>query len=265
MSTQVAVREEVCFDAMLSDITKMQALSTKLMQTKHYQTLGEAGIFAVVQKAKTLDMNPLDALNGALYYLQGKVGMPAETMNAMIRTKGHSITKDPKSNDTICILHGRRCDTGDTWVSSFSIEDAKRAGLMKNMYEKYTQGMLYNRAMSFLARQLFPDVIKGAGYTHEELKEIASNKPVYEEKIHEVKFEEVVNLIGNEKLKILQEMIGTDEELKRLILSGFRIDSLEKILDKDADAVIRRVTQILQKREKQSQELVEENRKVMEA
>ncbi len=203
MNNQVAVREEMSFDLILKDVETMQSMCATLMKTKHYQAMGEAGLFAIVQKAKTLNIHPVEALNGGLYFVQGKVGMGAELMNSLIRQAGHSIKKDPKSNDTICILHGTRIDNGDTWTCSFSIEDARRAGLMKNMFEKYPGIMLYNRAMSMLARQLFPDVIKGAGYTAEELKEIKENNPqpirieeVQEEKISAEQVEEIGNMLS---------------------------------------------------------------------
>jgi hypothetical protein len=170
------VQAEDNFENMLTEIETMQKQSKALLQSKHYQAMGEAGIFALLQKAKSLNMNPIEALNGGLYYVQGKVGMSTEAMASMIRSKGHSIIKDPKSNDNVCILHGKRADNGDTWICSFSIDDARRAGLFKGVFEKYPSIMCYNRACSMLARQLFPDVIKGAGYTFDELKEIAESK-----------------------------------------------------------------------------------------
>ena len=160
MNNQLTIREEMSFDLILKDVESMQNMCASLLKTKHYQQMGEAGLFAIVQKAKSLNLNPIEALNGGLYFVQGKVGMTAELMNSLIRQAGHSITKDPKSNETICILHGKRINNGDIWTVSFSIEDARRAGLLKNMYDKYPSIMLYNRAMSMLARQLFPDVIK---------------------------------------------------------------------------------------------------------
>ncbi len=176
MSKELAIKEEVSFDTMLMDIENMQKMAQKLMQSKHYQAMGEAGIFAIVQKAKSLGINPLEALNGGLYYVNGKVGMSTEMMACLIRQAGHSISKDPRSDNNICILNGKRADTGDTWTIRFSMDDAKKAGIAKHMYEKWPAIMLYNRAMSTLARQLFPDVIKGAGYTMDELKEISANK-----------------------------------------------------------------------------------------
>lgn len=177
MNSQIAVKEEN-MDYMIKEIQEMQNMCAQLMKTKHYQAMGEAGMFAIIQKAKSLNINALEALNGGLYYVQGKVGMSSEMMASLIRQKSHSIIKDPKSDSTVCILHGKRADNGDTWTITFSMDDARRAGLAKNMYEKYPAIMLYNRAMSMLARQLFPDVIKGAGYTMDELKEIKENNPI---------------------------------------------------------------------------------------
>jgi hypothetical protein len=174
-SNAITVKEDNSLETILRDVETMQRMCQSLLKTKHYQNLGEAGVFAIVQKAKSLNINALEALNGGLYYLQGKVGMSSEMMASLIRQKGHSIVKDQKSDNSVCILHGKRVDNADTWTVSFSMEDARRAGLAKNMYDKYPSIMLYNRAMSMLARQLFPDVIKGAGYTLDELIEIKSS------------------------------------------------------------------------------------------
>lgn len=192
----------------IGEIESMQKLCGMLMKTKHYAKMGEEGIFAIVAKAKSLAIDPLDALNGGLYFVQGKVGMASEMMASLIRQKGHSIVKDQKSDNSICILHGTRKDNGDTWTVSFSMEDAKRASLIRNggTYEKYPSVMLYNRAMSLLARQLFPDVIKGAGYTMDELREIAkldSKIDVVEEEC-----EEIIETISDEQATELSEILS---------------------------------------------------------
>jgi hypothetical protein len=203
MTKDIAIKEEVSFDAMLMDIENMQKMAQKLMQSKHYQVMGEAGIFAIVQKAKSLGINPLEALNGGLYYVNGKVGMSTEMMACLIRQAGHSISKDPRSDNNICILNGKRADTGDTWTIRFSMDDAKKAGIAKHMYEKWPAIMLYNRAMSTLARQLFPDVIKGAGYTMDELKEISANKNTAP-----LEMEDVTEMASVEAIHELLHMIG---------------------------------------------------------
>lgn len=174
----MVVKEEFNFDKFAQDVDLLTKICGQLMKTKHYAALGEAGIFAILQRAKAMNIDPFDCLNGGLYYINGKVGMSTELMASLIRRQGHQIIKDPSSNDTICTLHGKRADNGDEWTSTFSMADADRAGLKKNMFLKYPAIMLYNRAMSALARQLFPDVIKGAGYEKDELEEIAPCKNV---------------------------------------------------------------------------------------
>lgn len=194
MSNQVAIVDDHAM--IISEVEKAQKVSLLLMKTPHYAKMGPDGIFAILNKAKSLGMDQMEALNGGLYYVQGKVGMPAETMSALIRQKGHSIQKDSKSDDKACILHGKRADNGDMWTVSFSLEDARRAGLLKGMYDKYPATMLYNRAMSFLARQLFPDVIRGAGYTMDELREIADNSH---------------NFKPTEQIQVLEEVVSVDQ------------------------------------------------------
>lgn len=68
-------------------------------------------------------------------------------------------------------MTGKRCDNGDVAEASFTIEEAQRAGLAnRDVWKKYTQDMLYARAMSRLSRRLFPDVI-GEAYVQGELSD----------------------------------------------------------------------------------------------
>jgi len=217
-------------DNSLIELENTQKMCERLMKSPHYAKMGPDGIFAIISKSKSLGIDPFDGLNGSLYYVKGKVGMPAETMCAMIRAKGHSIQRDPKSNDSICILHGRRADNGDTWTTSFSVEDAKRAGLIQNggSYDKYLPAMLYNRALSFLARQLFADIVKGAGYGLDELKEIAGNQSKIEQ-LPQQSVEYVVEApviketITEEKAKELEALLAEcDPKYYEAVLTGLK-------------------------------------------
>jgi hypothetical protein len=173
MSKELSIRENNSF---LSEIESDRQAAEMLMATKHYQTLTKEGIFTIIRMSKALGIDPLIGLNKGFYFLQGKVGMYTELMAALIRRKGHSIIKDSKSTKDICILHGKRADNGDTWTIRYSVDDAKTAGLKKNMYDKIQEIMIYNRAMSMLARQLYPDIIMGMGYTPDEIHEIVDSE-----------------------------------------------------------------------------------------
>lgn len=161
------------FKNQLADLEKIQELCKKLLATPHYKKIGEEGIHAIMARAKALGIHPFEALNGGFHCINGKVGMSTEMMAALIRRQGHSIQKDPRSTPECVVLKGKRIDNGDEWTCSFSKEDAIAAGLWgTSTWKKYPQVMLYNRAMSMLFRQLFPDLSLGAGYVEDELKEI---------------------------------------------------------------------------------------------
>lgn len=195
------------------DLQNTNKLCKMLMEQPHYKRMGQEGIFAIVQKAQSLGLNPLEALNGGMYFVQGKVEMQSILMSKMIRAKGHSITMGKESDKKQCVLHGRRKDNGDTWKVVFTIEDAKRAGIYKENgpWGKYPEDMLYNRALSRLARQLFSDVI-GNCYVEGEISEAPPleepvaeleelrpvEKPVELEKITEDEFDELNDLIGED-------------------------------------------------------------------
>lgn len=214
MSNELTVREDD-FAASLMQIENTQKMCETLMRTPHYAKMGKDGIFAIVTTARSLGIDPIRALNGGLYFVQGRVGMSTELMASMIREKGHSIIKDPKSNASVCILHGKRGDNGDTWTITFSVDDAKKAGIYndKGPWGKYSSIMTYNRAMSTLARQLFPDVIKGVGYDKDELVEIASNKTYATQTSHKDEFDEIAQPgVGKEKGNELYNLLQTTND-----------------------------------------------------
>jgi hypothetical protein len=229
MANEMVVRGASAPCSVMDALKDTRRLCADLMQTKHFAAMGEAGLFAIVQKAKSLNIDPLDAINGGLYYVQGKVGMSSEMMASLIRQRGHSIIKDPKSDNSVCILSGRRIDNGDTWTVTFSMEDAKRAGLARGMYDKYPSVMLYNRAMGMLARQLFPDIIKGAGYTHEELMEIKGSS----QHVTVRETEAAVEIISSEQADELEAILSECETSYQASVAEFLrkggIDSVRQL------------------------------------
>lgn len=226
MSKELVVKEQDT-EQMLVEIQNTQKMCQALMKSPHYMRMGAEGIFAIVEKAKSIGVSPMDALNGGMYYVQGKVEMTAAMMNQMIRQRNHSITKDKKSNEQICILHGRRADNGDTWVESFSIEDAKKAGIYRNQWLKYPKDMLFARALSRLARQLFPDVIKGC-YVQGEISDApALNAPVDYHSVNKTVCvspsvddeTQAPESITDEQYQVLEDWMGDNILLRQNILT----------------------------------------------
>lgn len=222
----------------VAEIKQVNDITAALMQQPHYKKLGTDGVFAVVSMAKSLGLDPLQAINGGLYPVGGKVEMTSQTMNQVIRQAGHSIKKDPKSNDEVCILHGRRADNGDTWTCSFSFEEAKRAGItiardkytkkiIDGPWQKYRQDMLFARALTRLARQLFPDVIRGCYIREHGQGEITASVDA------EMILEPVEVTIDDEHVQHIEELLDDNDDLRaealRLLKRGYDVDNFAEM------------------------------------
>lgn len=110
---------------------------------------------------------PMTALQ-RIIVINGKPTLDAQGMAALIRGAGHSLVGDV--TPTEAKVTGKRGDNGDTMSFTFTIEDAKRANLVKKgPWTDYPKAMLWARAVSQLARQLFPDVLMGMSYVPEEI------------------------------------------------------------------------------------------------
>ena len=102
------------------------------------------------------------------HVIEGSASMKPEAMLGLVRQAGHSVTIE---NDAgIATAIGKRADTGDEHRASFTLRDAEAAGLAgKKNWKQYEESMLTWRAVSKLCRNLFSDVVLGAGYVPEEI------------------------------------------------------------------------------------------------
>lgn len=251
-------------DNMLTELKNTHELCNLLMKTPHYTKMGQEGIFAIVETAKSLGVDPRLALGGGLYFVRGKVEMSARMMSALIRGKKHSITRDKQSNDQICILHGRRADNGDCWTESFSIEEAKKAGLVRpnTPWVNFTRDMLYARALSRLARQLFSDII-GNCYIEGEIsldpniKEFSSQKVEVLEPELEAKYEEAqaekTEMLSENKIHQLEAALDDAGAIEQDIEELFKwkqIGDLGQLNERDFQDCMNFVKHIKAKRSK---------------
>jgi hypothetical protein len=157
------------------DIQVLQTIARTASTSGLYSGVGnEQKILMILLAAQELGIKPMMALNGGIWNIQGKIEISARLMNSMIRRAGHSIIIK-EINTQRCVLEGKRVDSGDSFIAQFTIEEAHRAGLTsRDVWRKYTEDMLYARAMSRLARRLFPDVI-GTAYVEGEIGGPRSN------------------------------------------------------------------------------------------
>lgn len=256
MSNEIAIRNEDDFSKSVSEIQQIVNVCNLLMNTPHYQKLGKEGVFAIVSFAKSIEMNLVHALNGGLYFIKGKVGMSAEAMMARMRKAGVMIDKDEKSDDTICILHATRPETGAKWTTKFSIADAKKAGIYQEggTWGKYPGTMCYNRAATLMYRQFTPELSLNQGYDKDELEDIANATP-QENKITDITSEvqitnsepkpervkDALERIDVGQVYYITKMLEGDDETKTLLLERMAkngVNSIEEIYSSWYEKVI---------------------------
>lgn len=155
-----------------NEIKAIEVMAKNAVDSKFFHNLnGFGGIFSIALYARELGLPPMQCLFGGMHNIQGKIELSARLMNSMIRKAGHRI-EIIESSDTKCTLKGSRKDSGETSTISFSLDDAKRAGIYRegSGWTKWPSDMLFARALSRLARRLFPDII-GTAYVEGELSE----------------------------------------------------------------------------------------------
>jgi hypothetical protein len=129
----------------------------------------EAAI-AIMLKGRELGVPPMQAF-AQISVINGKPALGAELMLARIRERypDADIQIKKRAADG-CVIHARRRKSDEYVEFSFSVEDAKRAGVLnKDSWAKYPKAMYYWRTVSDMARSLWPECLSGASHTPEEL------------------------------------------------------------------------------------------------
>lgn len=125
-------------------------------------------IMACIQSGREIGLAEMESLR-QIHVIDGRPSMSAELMVKLIRRRGHSITGE--YGDGKVTARGRRADNGDEMSVEWTRYMAVRANLIgKDNWKKYPESMLWARAVSQLARMLFPDALGGISHTPDELE-----------------------------------------------------------------------------------------------
>jgi len=129
-----------------------------------------AELVAIILTGQELGFGAMTAMR-SLYVVNGKVSMSSESMLAMVAKTGIKFGWS-ETNTKVATIWMQRWEDEDAFELSFTIEDAKRAGLAgKHIWKSYPAAMLRNRAVSAAVKAYCPDVLMGA-YVPEELSSI---------------------------------------------------------------------------------------------
>lgn len=124
---------------------------------------------AIALKGRELGIPMMQAF-AHVHIIQGKPTISAELMLSLIfrNCQGAIVNYVQTSNET-CVIEAKR-PNGSAARFSFTIEEARKAGLLnKDSWRNYPGAMLRARAVSIMARALFPDAIMGCSYIPEEM------------------------------------------------------------------------------------------------
>jgi len=115
-----------------------------------------------------LGFGPMASMTG-VHVIKGKVALSSNLLGAAIKRSGRYDYRVVALDDDRAVL--AFFENGEAvGESSFTMDDAKRAGLLANTtWKSYPRNMLLARALSNGARWYCPDVFGGAIYTPDEL------------------------------------------------------------------------------------------------
>jgi len=126
-----------------------------------------AAVAAAILTGREMDIGPMVSLRH-IHVIKGRPGQSAELMRALVMRHGHQI-RYIDTNDTRCVVEGRRRGDEEWTQVTFTADQARRA---KIDLGGYPEDKLVARATSRLCRRIFPDVVAGMPYTTDELEDL---------------------------------------------------------------------------------------------
>lgn len=150
------------------EIERIKYLTEKykeLLKTPRFKSYSEEEMWNLLLFGESINLDESITLGGEIRCVGNKIEMSPILMISLIKSKGHTITKDEKSNKEMCILHGERGDNGNPWTVSFSRKEVDTGNQLPwdPRWKTHPEEKLFCRALSQLAFYLFTDVIGSAG------------------------------------------------------------------------------------------------------
>lgn len=138
-----------------------------------------SNVLLVLSGARALNVPAFWALQ-SLHVVDGKLGMAADLMRALVIRAGHKFRVLERTEQR-AVVEIVRSDDDRPYVAEFTRQDAEMAGLFapkKENWHKYPKAMLVARATSIAVRDHCPDVLFGVVYTPDELGAVTDSDGV---------------------------------------------------------------------------------------
>lgn len=152
----------------LAKVPDIMTLGNVFAKSGYFQDARDAAQAVVKMLAgQELGFGPVASMTG-IYIVKGRVTLSANLIAAAVKKGGKYNYRVTELTDAVCKItfyEGKEA-IGE---SSFTMEDAKAAGLVNDNYKKFARNMLFARAMSNGAKWYCADVTGGPTYTPDEL------------------------------------------------------------------------------------------------
>jgi len=175
---------------------------------------------------------PFAAMSG-IHLIQGKPTIGAGLMAQRVKKSGKYTYNVLQLNDAICEIEFIQLPKTVLGKSTFTIEDAKKAGT-KNI-ERFPKNMLFARAISNGVRWYTPDIYESVVYVPEEMQEVEQlNQPIQQaEVLPQLNDEAVIHSIECcESLAELKALYNSDSRFanyKQLFsLAKIKLNDIQK-------------------------------------
>jgi hypothetical protein len=162
---------------------------------------------------------PFAAMSG-IHLIQGKPTIGAGLMAQRVKKSGKYTYNVLQLTDLICELEFIQLPKTILGKSTFTIEDAKKAGT-KNI-DRFPKNMLFARAISNGVRWFTPDIYDSVVYVPEEMQEVEQPAQIAEV-MPELEMDYVQNIVEN---------CHTTEELKAAYQSDARFANFKQLFTK---------------------------------
>ena len=134
-----------------------------------------AAVAAAILFGAELGLPPMQSL-AKIDIVKGRPAPRAELARALALAAGHEVWVDESTNTRVKVS-GRRRGTDVVQSVTWTLDDAKRAGIASAMYSRYPRQMLLARASAELIRQMAPDVLGGIAVFAEEADDAPAAAP----------------------------------------------------------------------------------------
>jgi len=198
----------------------------------------EDQVLTIVRAGEELGLPFMSSLR-AIHLIEGKIALEATAMRALVFRKipGARIDFIECSADR-CIVEMQR-PGGKTNTFAFTIEDARRAGLLGKKNWKYPVSMLIARASTIGIRAIFPDAILGGFGIMSELDELEDEADRHPQPMSDIDIE--IERLRTEILTASAPMAAdkraTCLDQTNKAAANYNIELLQKILSRAKEIV----------------------------